>query len=385
MLESTAELLALADPWNRLWQRSEVTIPTACAELVAHWVETFAPQEAFRAVTVWDGRLLVGALPLVSRRLGRILPVGAATINHWSPNGELLLDPAADQDAVAGAIAAEICRQPWALVWLELAPWAAERWRRLCGALATSGAIVDVQPLYEIGRVSVTEPFDAYMAGRSRNLRRSVRKDFQRLGRLGRLEVALHDHLAVEEVEPALRCAFALEDSGWKGRRGTSVLRNRGMFEFYCRQAEHFARGGRLRLALLEHAGRPIAFELGWLAKGVYHSLKVGYDERYRSYGPGHLLRAGIIEADCGEPARQSIDFQGPITEALRPWATESYPIGRIAIAPPRRAPRVLWAATRGLRAVCHSLEAICGRAEKIIGSFSARIRAPDREALSSR
>ena len=350
VLESTAALLALADPWNRLWQRSEVMIPTARAEPVAHWVETFAPARMFRAVLVWSGDLLIGALPLVRQRLGRLVPVWAATINHWSPNGELLLDPAADQDAVAGALVAAVCGQPWPLVWLETVPWATRRWRRLCEAMTRLGAIVDIQPRYEIGRVSVTDAFEVYMAGRSRNLRRNVRKDFRRLAGEGRLRVALCDHLAAEEVEPALRRVFSLEDRGWKGAGGTSVLRNRGMFEFYCRQAEHFARQGRLRLAFLEHAGRPIAFELGWLAKGVYHSFKVGYDERYGRFGPGHLLRAGIVEADCGDPARHAIDFQGPITEALRSWATETYSIGRIAICPPGTAPRLLWAAIGGLR-----------------------------------
>jgi hypothetical protein len=273
-----------------------------------------------------------------------VVSVADLTLNHWSPNGELLLDREADVGPVVEQLAEAICRLPWPLVWFEMVPCEARRWILLTEALTRRGALVDVRPGFEIGRVSLQQPFDIYMSDRSKNLRRSVRKDLKRLEGDGKVELRLLDGLGAEEVEDALRRAFTLEDSGWKGAAGSSVLRNEGIFEFYLRQARHFAGRRILRLAFLECAGRPIAFELGWLGKAVYHSFKVGYDERYRKFGPGHLLRYKLIERGSADPDLQFVDYQGPITEALCPWATERYTIGRIAVSPARLTARVLWA-----------------------------------------
>jgi CelD/BcsL family acetyltransferase involved in cellulose biosynthesis len=194
------------------------------------------------------------------------------------------------------------------------------------------------------------------MGERSKNLRRSVCKDMKRLETEGRVELRLLDGLHPDEVGGALRRAFVLEDSGWKGNAGTSVLHNDGILQFYQRQAEYFAQCGILRLAFLECGDRAIAFELGWLGKGVYHSFKVAYDETCRKFGPGHLLRYKLIEAGCGDSSLQFVDYQGPITEALRPWATETYPIGRLAVCPPRITSRTLWAGLHTARRLSGSL-----------------------------
>lgn len=352
ILDSAEALRAVADDWDNLWRRSDVTMPTVCAEPTALWIETFASQRRVRLLTVRQGDRLVGALPLSARKLGRVVPVGDLTLNHWSPNGELLVDGEADVAAITERLAEPLCDVPWPLLWFEMVPYQAKRWTRLAEALAQRGAQVEIRPGFEIGRVSLQQAFDAYMTERSKNLRRNVRKDLKRLECEGRVELRLHDDLEPEQVEQALRRAFAVEDSGWKGDAGTSVLRNDGIFPFYLRQAEHFARLGMLRLAFLECGDRTIAFEMGWSGKGVYHSFKVAYDETYRKFGPGHLLRSKLIEAGCGDSSLQFVDYQGPITDALRPWATETYPIGRLAVCPPRIVSRTLWAGLRTARRI---------------------------------
>jgi hypothetical protein len=122
------------------------------------------------------------------------------------------------------------------------------------------------------------------------------------------------------------------------------------MFEFFLRQARQLAAWGSLRLAFLEHRGRPIAFEYGWLAKGVYYSYKVGYDPEFASYGPGHLLRLHLLRALAAEPGVRLVDFHGPLTEALACWATRSYAIGRLVLAPPRIGSRLLLSALTAAR-----------------------------------
>jgi CelD/BcsL family acetyltransferase involved in cellulose biosynthesis len=128
------------------------------------------------------------------------------------------------------------------------------------------------------------------------------------------------------------------------------------MFDFYRRQAEQLAAWGHLRVTLLEQCGRPIACELGWVAKGVYHSFKVAYDQAFREYGPGHLLRMLLTEEFCRRSDAKVIDFQGPMTKALASWSTKSYPIGRLVIAPKRLGSRLLLAGYRAAASVTRRL-----------------------------
>jgi CelD/BcsL family acetyltransferase involved in cellulose biosynthesis len=356
VLDSAAALRAIAEDWDDLWRRSDVTMPTLCAEPAASWIETFAPDRQARILTVRQGTRLVGALPVIGRKLRRAIPIGDVPLNQWSANGDLLIDTEAGTAAVAHHLAEAMCNLPWPLLWFQMVPWQAGQWTILAEKLAGLGARVDTSAGFDVARTSLNRPFDTYFADRPKNLRRSVRKDLKRIESKGRVELRLLDELSPDEVEESLRRAFAIEDSGWKGEAGTSVLRSKGIFEFYLRQAKYFARRGVLRLAFLECDGKAIAFEVGWIGKGVYHSFKVGYDEDYRKFGPGHLLRGRLIEAGCSDPRLQFVDFQGPVNQALRSWATEKYPIGRLAVCPPRFASRAILTGLRTARCLTGTL-----------------------------
>src|SRR5438046_1006405 len=78
-------------------------------------------------------------------------------------------------------------------------------------------------------------------------------------------------------LEAAVYRAFELENQTWKGDEGTSVLRTPGMLDYFVRQAELMARRGQLALHFLELDGQPIAFELGYFAKGTYFAHKGSY------------------------------------------------------------------------------------------------------------
>jgi CelD/BcsL family acetyltransferase involved in cellulose biosynthesis len=346
-IDSIAGFRAVAVAWDDLWQRSEVTLPTVRAELVAQWIECFAPRAKVRGFLVWDDARLVAALPLVARRAKGVLPVGDLPSNYWSASGELLLDPAADADAVLDLLGDALQEAPWPLLWLDLVPLETPRWRALSRAIARRGLGVAPHVRYRIGQVELGDNFAAFEAGLSKNLRRSLRKDLRRLEHCGPVQLTLIPQFTPDEVTARLREVFEIELRSWKDQPGQAVLKTPRVFDFYCRLARQLAAWGCLRVALLEHGGRPIAGELGWVAKGVYHSFKVAYDERFREFGPGHLLRMLLVEEFCRRQDARVIDFQGPMTDALASWSTRSYSIGRLVIAPNRPASRLLLAGYR--------------------------------------
>ena len=348
-IDSIDQLRAGAAVWDDLWRRSEVTIPTARAELVALWLEQFAPRAVFRGLVVEQGSRPVAALPLVGRRVKGVFAAGDVTWNYWSPNGDLLLDPAADVDAALDLLAAAVVDLPWPLLWLEMPPVETARWQALLAAFARRGLETEVHRRYEIGTVEIAGDFGRYEGRLSKGLRRNVTKELRRLERAGPVELKTYPRLAPDEVEDHLRRALQIEDRGWKGDAEDSALRTPGIAEFYSRQARKLAEWGSLRLTFLEHCGGPIAFELGWTGKGVYHSFKVGYDPAYARHSPGNLLRLQLIRALHEERDCRLLDFQGPLTGALRSWSTGSYPIGRVVVAPRRPGSRALLAGYRAL------------------------------------
>ncbi|MBN2021815.1 MAG: GNAT family N-acetyltransferase [Pirellulales bacterium] len=355
-LDSTEQLRRRAAEWDDLWNRSGVTIPTARATLVAHWIEWFSIGTRLRLLVVErDGRM-VAALPLAGQRALRWMPVGGLTMNYWSPNGELLLDPAAGSDEALDLLVEGINRLPWPLAWLDMAPVETPHWQACLTAFRRRGLAVDVHHRWTVGVVATDGDYESYLQTRSKNLRRNLRRDLGSLEKRGAVEFSFDGVFDETELEKPLRDVFELEDRGWKGAAGGSVLRSPGMFEFYLRQARQLAAWGDLRLARLMYRDQTIAFELGWMGKGVYHSFKVGYDPAYRVYGPGHLLREFIIRSCHADPAVRAVDFQGPPTDALASWATGAYPIARVVVAPRRVGSRILWIGYRAVRSVVRRL-----------------------------
>jgi hypothetical protein len=91
-LRSVEELRAAAPAWDDLWRRSAAAFPTLRAELIAQWVEHFAPRAKFMAVAVEENGRFNTALPLLRHKIARVFRGGAFACNAWSSSGDLLLD-----------------------------------------------------------------------------------------------------------------------------------------------------------------------------------------------------------------------------------------------------------------------------------------------------
>lgn len=165
-LDSLGQLRAAAASWDDLWRRGDVTISTVRAELIALWLEHFAPTRPIRVLGVeqTDAGRLVAAIPLVEHRVGRMIRCGGLTSNYWSPNGELLLDPEADQTAALDHLADEMERLAWPLFWFDMVPIDAPHWQAMVDVLRRRGLRVDVHPRWRVGRIVFSGDVDAYFA-----------------------------------------------------------------------------------------------------------------------------------------------------------------------------------------------------------------------------
>jgi CelD/BcsL family acetyltransferase involved in cellulose biosynthesis len=335
-ITSVEQLREFAPAWDDLWWHSDVTLPTVRAELVAQWGEQFKPREQFHALVVADGPQWIAALPLVSCRVGWLVPAGGLPSNPWSPCGELLLNPTADAAGALDLLLAAAETLPWHLLWLNEATPESPRWQSLLRACARAGVPASYHERFRVGRVDIERNWETYQKRLPKNHRQGMNRSLRRLESEGDVRFEMQSRLAVEQVEPWLRAAFEVEDGSWKGKAGTSVLRTPGMFPFFVRQAEQLARWGQLEIAALWLDGRVIAFVYGFRAKGVYFANKIGYDPRYAAFSPGQLLFNHILQQLHADGHTRALDFMGPLNQSLSRWRPATYGIGRVALAPRR-------------------------------------------------
>jgi CelD/BcsL family acetyltransferase involved in cellulose biosynthesis len=341
-LTSVAELRNAAHEWDDLWWRSDVSMPLVRAELLAQWVEQFRPQADFHAVVIADQSRWVAALPLVSRRVGWIIPAAGLPCNPWAPCGDLLCDAtAADNDAAMDMLLAAVAGLPWHLLWLNDAAIGSPRWQRLISACDREGVTAHCHQQCRVARVEISSDWDAYQKRLAKNHRQAMNRAARRLAGEGDVQFEAFSHLETPHVEPWLREAFEVENFSWKGRAGSSVLRTPGMFDYFLRQAEQLAEWGQLEAADLRLDGRMIAFVYGFRAKSVCFAHKISYDPRFAALSPGQLLFYRMLERLHADGEARAFDFMGPVTQSHLRWRPVTYGVGRVVLAPRRLLGRV--------------------------------------------
>lgn len=251
-IESLESLRGLAEWWDDLWLRGASTLPLFRAEMLAQWVERFCRPGDFYAIAVETAGGLSAALPLLRRGKAasgwmRLPPFShAATLpgNEWSAAGDLLLDEGDSSDRALQCLAEGIRASGVSLLRLDEVEPDSARWRRFLHVCVKVGMSVAALPRWEVGQVAIDHDWPAYKARWSRKHRQQMNQSARRLAERGETRLEVRSRLAAEEVEPVLRCCIEIEDRGWKGATGTSVLRSPGMIEFFLRQARQAARWG---------------------------------------------------------------------------------------------------------------------------------------------
>jgi CelD/BcsL family acetyltransferase involved in cellulose biosynthesis len=344
-LRSLEELRAAASSWDDLWLRGEATLPTLRAELLARWIEHFAPRARFHAVVIEQGGRWAAALPLVQRTIGRLIRAGALPCNEWSSSGDLLLDSsAAETDQTLELLIAALAECNWPLLWLEEAMLQSPRWQAFAQVLAKRDLRFVIRPRWQVGLIRIQGDWQTCQAGWSRKHRQNMARLARQLARQGEVGLTLHSRFAPGEAAVLLQRAWQIENLGWKGRVGSSVMSVPGMRDFFLRQAEQLAAWGQLELVFLHCGRRPIAFCYGQNAKGVFHSAKIGYDPEFSPFSPGQLLRYFLLEQFYAEPGRKAVDFLGPMTESHARWRPETYTVSRLGAALHPLGGAALWA-----------------------------------------
>lgn len=333
VIRSVKQLRRVAASWDDLWQRSETSSPISCAEPIAQWIEHFEPQVPLYILIVAECSRFMAALPLIEKSIGGMLKTGQLTGNEWAPCGDLLLDPAAGNDAL-DVLLAEVQRLPFHLLRLISIDLNVARWERFRQGWERLGAAVASNAIYSVGRIETDSNWEEYLSRLSRSHRQSMHKKCRRLRKAGNVRFSLVTELSDKEVAPVIGAGFEVEARSWKGQMRTSVLHTPGMEDYINRQAAYLASRGKLAVAKLELNDTLIAFLYGWTGKGILYAHKTAYNPDFRAFSPGQVLFFHLLELLHRKDRFHGIDFMGPITESTARWRPVQYSAGNLLIAP---------------------------------------------------
>ncbi len=311
MLRDPRSLLAISGQWNALAVRGES--PYLSAEWLASWWSAVGPGTFCLLLRREDGSLLAGAC---CQRKGRQLRAAADV--HTGDWDVVAADDEARKSMWRQIVHHDVGRLHLAA--LRDDPSSVGIAREVLEHEGFGVLVLEdeLSPYLELPR-----SWNELLASASRNLRSQLSRRRRALEREGSL--VFRTTSGGEHLERDLQAFFRLEASGWKGRSRTAILSDEKTEHLYGNFAREAARGGWLRLHLLELNGFPIAGDLACHFAGGGFLIKTGFDERYASLSPGLVLRAEALRASIEEGAR-FYDFLGGPDEYKLRWASHLRP-----------------------------------------------------------
>ncbi|NND97739.1 MAG: GNAT family N-acetyltransferase [Pirellulaceae bacterium] len=327
------ELSVRADAWDDLWRRSGVRLPSNRANGIELWCQTFAGENEFQALVVHDDQRFVAALPLVKDTSVRFVTVYRLPTNCTVGAGDLLIDPKCDVDAATKLIVDHVTRLPGCLAAFEGVQIDSPRWQRMIDSFERSGRESHQSDGHDVGIVDILHDWDAYTRSWSRNHRSAIKRCRKKLEAQGTVEVQRLREPSDDELHQVLEACYVIEDKGWKGDNGTSILKSPGLAEYYHQEARIMRDGGMLDLWLLKLDDQIIAFEYCHYSKATCFSHKISFDPAFDRFSPGRVLRCIQLEQYHQDPAAEMLDTLGVLCEAKAKWITRSYRSSRCYVA----------------------------------------------------
>jgi CelD/BcsL family acetyltransferase involved in cellulose biosynthesis len=322
----SAELVdGIAAEWRQLCQDGPCNEPFFRPEWIAAAVRAFASKQRLLLVTVRDGARLLAVLPLLEKRgWSHGIPSTSLISASRIPRFEFVHGSGVDVANAMRAAWQHLRNLPgWDMIELLNVPQGGAAERLL--AVAKQDAFPTWQyeyansPYIVLGEQRPGDDFSRF--GRSSRFRYHLRQGWRDLGKRGAIRLQ-----RLEKADPeSLQRFYALEQSGWKGRKGTAIASKPEMRQFFDAVARGAEKFGYLSMYFLEQGEATLAAHLAFTYGGRYYPVKVAYDENFSQYGPGHLIIGRILQ-DCVERGLSEFDCLGETTDAKAKWTSNVRP-----------------------------------------------------------
>lgn len=309
-------IASVAAAWDALADEVEAA-PFMRPGWFTAWHEAFAGT-GLTIVALRRNGHLAAVIPLIERRGA----VRSATNDH-SPMFDIL----ATGEAAAHDLATAVFeRRPRSAILQLVDPDGASVRGWLSGA-ARAGYTTKAETILSSPFIDTTCRWEEYEGRIGTRVKSDLRRRRRRMEDEGEVGIEVHDGSV--GLDLLLDEGFHVEAAGWKGKAGTAIGAMPMTRRFYSQIARWAAERGSLRLCFLRLDGQAIAFNYDLVADGVYYALKGGYDEAFRRFSPGKILRLEIIERSFTQGIVR-YEFLGEDEPYKLEWADQLRPLVRV-------------------------------------------------------
>jgi CelD/BcsL family acetyltransferase involved in cellulose biosynthesis len=307
---STVETLSFgqfcdcAPEWDELALAVPRPVPFTCHPWLRTWWRHFGTDQEFAALVLRrDGRLDAAA-PLALRRAAPGLSVAELVGTGPVPTRGMGLADKADllvregRPEAGTELTAALARLLERVDLLDIKGYDA--------GSATAASLAAAAPApFAVRRLdrsvspylALSDDWETYLAARSRNFRKHLKKYWRLLEAAGTVEVTRMEQGA--DVARWMDDVFEVNESSWKSERGTNLFRSPAIRRFFAELVPEMATHGWIDLHLARVDGRPAVYELGFDYGGRLFSYNGAYRAELRGGSPGTALTAAVIESAC--------------------------------------------------------------------------------------
>jgi CelD/BcsL family acetyltransferase involved in cellulose biosynthesis len=332
-VHSVAQVEALAEEWVALEAAVQDRTVFSTFDYLVTWYRNYAGEYGGDPLLgiARRGSRLVGVAPLVVRagRVGRIPVTRVHFAVHDNYAGEFLVEDdhpetvAAFLDSLVGAVKFD-------LICLNGVDPASDRFRVLAEAAARHRLAIELTD-HPNAFVDLRGGYAQYCNAMSRNFRRTVKRQAQRVASAGQVTVdSVHLAKGLEKLEGCIVRLFEITEASYKlqGQRLADHHRN-----CLAELARRFGPREMLHLSILSIGGRDAAVVMGLVERGCYYDVTLAYVEEFAELSPGSFLIQAVLE-DLAAAGVHTVVSHGA-HDYKRRWATAFKPSTRMFLFSP--------------------------------------------------
>lgn len=297
ILSSLTHYHGLRPEWNALVAENSSHLSGLDGTSTYEWFEAivsaFSEAAQSRVIVARSGAELLGILPLIINRAGRLGPrLLAATELYGGRNGPLLKDDRAD---VCAALlrGLDLACPGWVSLQMTLLAHSANALAVVAGG-KSNGYCGSTGPIMESPFFPLLDSDEAFRRGYPKSVQQSLRRANNKISKIGSLRFLefVHDDEADKLLEHILR----IERQSWKHEAGSAITTQPRQEAFYRALFPRAMKHELLYGAVLMLQDEPIAYNFGLCHQQVFSCLKHSHVQSFDKLTPSYLLHDFLFQ-----------------------------------------------------------------------------------------
>ena len=370
-LESEGEFRKVAPEWDRALRNSGEDIPFLLSNFVLTWWKYFSEGRSLRIFVVFEGKDIVGGLPLYLEKKGnsRVLRYpGASDFGVANYTNFLTVKPL---DKILDLFLDSLCnRNEWDLIQMEQLKVQLEEWKTLEEKFDDYGLLLLKQSQMSSLSIEVPESLDDFLMERrkrSKKLRYEVRRSYRLAEAAGTL--TFEKVRGGKQVEQLFDQYVYLSKESYKSRGKKSGFEDSRLYHFFRGLLVRFDDLGVLDAYELKLNRDIIAIGFCYTLQNNLNYILTTFDYRLSHINPGYLLTNELLKTAIKRKSPVMDLFTGE-NMFKKLWANNQKPIFKFTIGRDtfrNRAARNKERLYNKLRSI-HALAVVKSKLDKVIG-----------------